>query len=59
MMSVCGSKMPTSFSAGGTFSPHDGQVSPLKAAVAFERAAERHGALYRFHERVVGYHQQG
>ena len=40
---------------GGTFSPGDGQVSPLLAAIAFEREAKRAGAEYRFHERVTDY----
>lgn len=40
---------------GGTFSPNDGQVSPLLAAVAFQKEAVRHGAVYRFNERVGGY----
>jgi sarcosine oxidase subunit beta len=40
---------------GGTYSPGDGQVSPLLAAVAFEREARAHGAEYRFNERVIGY----
>jgi sarcosine oxidase subunit beta len=40
---------------GGTYSPNDGQVSPLLAPVAFQMEAVRHGAVYRFNERVVGY----
>ena len=40
---------------GGTFSPHDGQVSPLLAAVAFQREAVRSGAVYHFNEKVTGY----
>lgn len=40
---------------GGTYSPEDGQVSPLLAPVAFQREAVRHGAEYHFKERVVGY----
>jgi sarcosine oxidase subunit beta len=40
---------------GGTFSPHDGQVSPLLAPVAFQQEAIRHGAVYRFNERITGY----
>jgi sarcosine oxidase subunit beta len=39
---------------GGTYSPGDGQVSPLRAVTAFSRAAERHGASFRFRERVTG-----
>ncbi len=44
---------------GGTFSPEDGQVSPLLAAVAFQREAERCGAVYRFNEKVAGYEREG
>ncbi|MCD6282914.1 FAD-binding oxidoreductase [bacterium] len=44
---------------GGTFSPEDGQVSPLKAAVAFERAAMELGAEFRFNEPVVAYLRDG
>ncbi|MGD8394829.1 MAG: FAD-binding oxidoreductase [Candidatus Eiseniibacteriota bacterium] len=44
---------------GGTYSPGDGQVSPLLAAVAFQREAERHGADYRLGERVTGYLVEG
>jgi len=44
---------------GGTYSPGDGQVSPLLAAVAFQREAERHGAEYRYNERVTGYLRVG
>ena len=40
---------------GGTYSPHDGQISPLLAAVAFQVAAVENGAEYRFNERVTGY----
>ena len=40
---------------GGTFSPHDGQVSPLLAAVGFQKEAVRNGAVYRFNEKVIGY----
>jgi sarcosine oxidase subunit beta len=40
---------------GGTYSPHDGQVSPLLAAVAFQREAMNNGAEYHFNERVIGY----
>ena len=38
---------------GGTYSPGDGQVSPLRAVTAFSRAAESHGATFRFRERVT------
>lgn len=44
---------------GGTYSPHDGQVSPLLASVAFQREALRHGAVYRFNEKVSGYIRAG
>lgn len=40
---------------GGTYSPNDGQLSPLKVPVAFERAAEQHGAVFHFAETVTGY----
>ncbi len=40
---------------GGTYSPNDGQLSPLKVPVAFQRAAMEHGAVFRFGERVTGY----
>ncbi|MDJ0762475.1 MAG: FAD-binding oxidoreductase [Myxococcota bacterium] len=44
---------------GGTFSPNDGQLSPLKVPTAFMRAAMACGAQFRFNERVVAYEQQG
>lgn len=37
---------------GGTYSPEDGQVSPLLAADAFRRAAEARGAEFRYRESV-------
>ena len=37
---------------GGTFSPEDGQVNPLRAAESFTREARRAGAVYRYHEPV-------
>jgi len=40
---------------GGTYSPNDGQLSPLKVPVAFQRAAMKHGAQFNFKERVRGY----
>jgi sarcosine oxidase, subunit beta len=40
---------------GGTFSPHDGQISPLLAAVGFQKEAVRNGAGYHFNEKVIGY----
>lgn len=39
---------------GGTYSPEDGQVSPLKAAESFTLEARRLGAEYRYHETVAG-----
>lgn len=39
---------------GGSYSPGDGQVSPLRAVNAFSRAAERLGATFRYRERVTG-----
>jgi sarcosine oxidase, subunit beta len=44
---------------GGTYSPGDGQLSPLKCPVAFERAARAHGAVFRFNERVAAYETAG
>jgi len=38
---------------GGSYSPDDGQVSPLKAAVAFSMAAQEKGAQMFFNERVI------
>ena len=35
---------------GGTYSPEDGQVNPLRAAQAFANEARRLGATYRFRE---------
>lgn len=40
---------------GGTYSPKDGQLSPLKVPVAFQRAATALGASFRFNERVQSY----
>jgi sarcosine oxidase subunit beta len=39
---------------GGTFSPDDGNASPLLAAHAFYRRAKELGAEFRFDERVTG-----
>jgi len=39
---------------GGTFSPDDGQVSPLRALDSMYRVAKEKGCLFRFRERVVG-----
>ena len=38
---------------GGTYSPDDGQVSPLMAAAAFHRAAAHMGAEFKFNEVAV------
>ncbi len=40
---------------GGTYSPNDGQLSPLKLPVAYQRAAQRLGATFAFNEKVTGY----
>lgn len=39
---------------GGTWSPDDGQSSPLRCAVVWQRHAERNGATFRFNEEVTG-----
>jgi sarcosine oxidase subunit beta len=39
---------------GGTYSPEDGSASPLLSACAFHARAARHGAQFRFGERVTG-----
>ncbi len=44
---------------GGTYSPRDGQVSPLLAPVAFQMEAVRHGAEFHFNEKVIGYEIAG
>ncbi len=38
---------------GGTFSPEDGQVNPLRAAESFTREAVRRGAVYRYREPAI------
>jgi sarcosine oxidase subunit beta len=38
---------------GGTYSPEDGNVSPILAARAFYEQGLEHGAAFRFSERVV------
>jgi sarcosine oxidase, subunit beta len=38
---------------GGTYSPDDGQVSPLRASVSFTNEAVRLGAEYRYRESVT------
>ncbi|MGI6251113.1 MAG: NAD(P)/FAD-dependent oxidoreductase [Anaerolineaceae bacterium] len=40
---------------GGTFSPHDGFASPLKANYSYFTNALRHGAEFHFHEKVIGF----
>ncbi|MFH0901682.1 MAG: FAD-binding oxidoreductase [Pseudomonadota bacterium] len=44
---------------GGTYSPDDGQSSPLLIPVVLMRHAARHGAELRVNERVVGYLLEG
>ncbi len=44
---------------GGTYSPEDGQASSIRAPLAFQREAIKHGAVYRFNERVTGYLRSG
>lgn len=44
---------------GGTYSPGDGQVSPLAAANAFQKVAESRGARFQYRERVVGFGLEG
>ncbi len=44
---------------GGTYSPGDGQVSPLAAANAFQRVAEQRGAVFRYREKVVAIDTDG
>lgn len=44
---------------GGTYSPNDGQLSPLKVPVAFQRAAQALGTEFRFQEHVTGYRIEG
>ena len=39
---------------GGTYSPDDGSVSPLLASSAFYHQALKHGASFRFGEKVIG-----
>lgn len=40
---------------GGTYSPNDGQVSPLKLPVAIQREAEKLGVHFHFNEQVLSY----
>ncbi len=44
---------------GGTYSPEDGQVSSILAPIAFQREAEKNGAVYLFNEAVTGYLRSG
>lgn len=44
---------------GGTYSPNDGQVSPLLLPVALMRHAEKMGAEFKVNERVTGYLMAG
>ncbi|HYB79079.1 MAG TPA: FAD-binding oxidoreductase [Thermoplasmata archaeon] len=44
---------------GGTYSPEDGQVSPLLAAESFTREAVRLGAQYRYREPVTSLVMKG
>jgi sarcosine oxidase, subunit beta len=39
---------------GGTWSPEDGQASPLTCVLSWQRHAERNGATFRFNEEVTG-----
>ena len=39
---------------GGTFAPEDGSASPMLSVLAFERQAKRHGAIFKYHEGVIG-----
>jgi sarcosine oxidase subunit beta len=39
---------------GGTFSPDDGNLSPLRCSSAFSSAALREGAEFKFNENVTG-----
>ncbi|MBN1773014.1 MAG: FAD-binding oxidoreductase [Deltaproteobacteria bacterium] len=44
---------------GGTFSPGDGQASPLQFAVACERAARSKGVEFRYREPVTAFERSG
>lgn len=44
---------------GGTYSPNDGQLSPLKVPVAFQRAAQELGARFVFNEKATAYNVEG
>jgi sarcosine oxidase, subunit beta len=40
---------------GGTFSPGDGSASPMLSALAFERQARLHGAVFNYRETIEGF----
>ena len=44
---------------GGTFSPNDGQVSPLLSSESFTNEAMKLGAEYRYRESVIGLLTEG
>lgn len=44
---------------GGTYSPHDGSASPLKAAFSFHKQAVLAGAQFRFNETVTDFFTKG
>jgi len=44
---------------GGTFSPNDGQVSPLLASESFTNEAMKLGATFRYRESVIGLIKEG
>ncbi|MFP4496880.1 MAG: NAD(P)/FAD-dependent oxidoreductase [Vulcanimicrobiota bacterium] len=39
---------------GGTYSPDDGNISPLRAVNAFHRLAKNNGVTFQFNEQVTG-----
>jgi sarcosine oxidase, subunit beta len=40
---------------GGTYSPDDGQVSPLRATMAMEKAARAYGAVFLYRSMVIDF----
>jgi sarcosine oxidase subunit beta len=44
---------------GGTFSPEDGNASPLLALLSFYRQSLKCGATYKFHEKVIQFITSG
>jgi sarcosine oxidase subunit beta len=44
---------------GGTFSPGDGSASPMLSALAFERRAKAHGAVFQYNETVTDFLRGG